>query len=97
MAVRQWYGRRRRSRIRAVQLDKIRSVLGIRRMDRVLNARIRELCGMAKGVYERIEEDVLHWFSYVERMENDRIAKRIYVRVFSGSSSAGQPRKEEVD
>ena len=39
-----------RSRIRAVQMDKIRSLLGIRRMDRVPNARIRELCGMAKGV-----------------------------------------------
>ena len=55
-----------RSRIRAVQMDKIRSLLGIRRMDRVLNARIRELCGMAKGVDERIEEDVLHWFNHVK-------------------------------
>ena len=31
-----------RSRIRAVQMDKIRSLLGIRRMDRVPNVRIRE-------------------------------------------------------
>ena len=35
-------------------------------MDRFPNARIRELCGMAKEVGERIEEDVLHWFSLVE-------------------------------
>ena len=52
---------------------------------------------MAKGLDERIEEDVLHWFSQMERMENDRIAKRLYVGEFAGSSSAGQPRKEEVD
>ena len=52
---------------------------------------------MAKGVDERIEEHVLHWFSHVERMENDRIAMRLYVGEFAGSSSAGQPRKEEVD
>ena len=52
---------------------------------------------MAKGVYERIEEDVLHWFSHMERMENDRIDKRLYVGEFVGSSSAGQPRKEKVD
>ena len=32
-----------RSRIRAVQMDKIRSLLGIRRMDRVPNAWIRKL------------------------------------------------------
>ena len=50
---------------------------------------------MAKGGDERIE-DVLQWFSHVERMENERIAKRLYVGEFAGSSSAAQPRKEEV-
>ena len=52
---------------------------------------------MPKGVDERIEEDVLHWYSHVERMENDKIFMRFYVGEFAGSSSAGQPRKEEVD
>ena len=52
---------------------------------------------MAKGVDEKIEEDVLHCFSHVERMENDRIAKRLYVGEFVGRSSAGLPRKGEVD
>ena len=47
-----------RARIRVVQMDKIRSLLGIRRMDRVPNARIRELCGMAKGVDERIKRKI---------------------------------------
>ena len=46
---------------------------------------------------ERNGEDVLHWFSHVERMEKDRIAKILYVGEFAGSSSAGHPRKEEVD
>ena len=32
-----------RSRVRAVQMDNLRGLLGIRRMDRVTNARIREL------------------------------------------------------
>ena len=53
---------------------------------------------MAKGVEERIEEGVLHWFSHMERMENDRIANRFYAGEFAGSSSsADQPRKEGVD
>ena len=42
--------------IKAVQMDKIRSLLGIRRMDRIPNARTKELCGMAKGVYERLRK-----------------------------------------
>ena len=86
-----------RSRIRVVQMDKIRSLLGIGRMDRVPNARIREFCGVAKGVDERIEEDVRRWFSHVERMKNDITAKRVYVGECTGSCSAGQSQKEEVD
>ena len=39
--------------------------LGIRRMIRVLHAQIRDLCGVGKGINER--------------MENDRIAKGMYV------------------
>ena len=38
---------------------------------------MRELCGVMKGVDKRIDEDVLLWFNQVERMERDRIAKRV--------------------
>ena len=48
-----------RSRIRAVQMDKLRGLLGIRRMGEVPNARIRQLCGVTKGVDEKIDEGVL--------------------------------------
>ena len=75
-----------RSRIRVVQMDKI-SFLGIRRMDRVLNTQIRELCGMGKG-----------WMKGLRKMFSiDRIVKRLYIGEFAGSSSASQPQKEEVD
>ena len=37
-----------RSRIMAVQMDILRGLQGIRRMDRFPNARIRELCGVKK-------------------------------------------------
>ena len=70
---------KKRSRIRVVQMDSLRGLLGISRMDRVPNARIRELWGVTKGVDERIDEGVLWWFSHVERIENDRIAKRVYI------------------
>ena len=47
-----------RSRIRAIQMDNLRGLLGIRRMDRVLNTRIWDLCGVMM-VDERIDECVL--------------------------------------
>ena len=68
---------RERSRVRAVQMDNLRGLLGIRRM----YAWIWELCGVKKGLDEKIDEAVLWWFGHVERMERDRIDKRVYVGV----------------
>ena len=58
-----------------VQMDSLRGLLGIMRMDRVPNARIGELGGVTKGVDERINESVLRWFAHVGRMWNHRIFK----------------------
>ena len=57
-------------------MDNLGGLLGIRRMDRIPNARIRELGGVRKGLDERIDESILRWFRHVESMERDRIAKR---------------------
>ena len=38
---------------------------------------------------ERIDEGMLQWFS--QRMEKDRIAKRVYVGECTGSCSVGRP------
>ena len=45
-----------RSRVRTVEMDNPRGLLGIRRMDKVTNAWIRELCGLRKGLDERIDD-----------------------------------------
>ena len=78
-----------RSRIRAVDIDNLRGFIGIRRMDKVPNAWIKELCRLKKGVDERIDEGVLRWFNHVERW-SDRIAKRIYFGESAGSRSVGK-------
>ena len=60
MVVRQLYGGRRRDlKIRAVQKDNLRRLLGIRKMDKVSNARIKQLCRVTKDVDEKIDEGVL--------------------------------------
>ena len=78
-------------------MDTHRSFLGIRMMDRVPNARIMELCGVKKGLDERIDEGVFQWFAHVERMERGIIAKRVYLGEFAGILSAGRPRKRWLD
>ena len=52
---------------------------------------------MTKEVDERTDEGVLRSFAHVGRMENDRIAKRVYVEKFAGSHSVSQPWKRWID
>ena len=85
------------SRIRAAQMDNHRGLLGFRRMDRVPNGRVRELCGVTNGLDKRINEGVLQWFGYVERMEKERIAKVVYIGECAGNHSVGRPRKRWID
>ena len=77
--------------------SRVRGLLGIRRMDRILNAWIRELCGVRKGLDERINEGILQWFGHVERMEGDRITKKVYVGECAGIRSLGKPQKRWID
>ena len=53
-----------RSRIRTVQMENLKGLLGIRRMDIVPNAQIIQLCEVMKGVDEKID-GVLRWFSHL--------------------------------
>ena len=48
-------------------------------------------------VDERIDEGVLQFLGHVERMENDIIAKRIYVGECAGSHSMGMQWKRWID
>ena len=52
---------------------------------------------MTKRVDERIDEGVLLWFGHVKRMENDKIAKRVYVGVCAGSHLVNRPRKRWIN
>ena len=47
-------------------------------------------------MYERID-GVLWWFIHVERMENDRIDKRVYVGECAGNCSVGWLWKRWID
>ena len=49
-------------------MNNLRGLLGIRKMDRVPNVQIRELCVVRKGQDERIDEGIQRWFYHVQRM-----------------------------
>ena len=49
------YREKERSRIRAVQIENLRGLLGIKRMDKIPIARIKQLCGVSKSLDEKID------------------------------------------
>ena len=77
--------KKERFRILGVRMDNLRGLLGIRRMDKVPNARISQLCEMTKGVDEK----------GVERKMNDRITKRVYVWECTDGQPQRFPRYQE--
>ena len=52
--------RRERSRIKSVQMDNIRGLFGMRRIERKSKAQLRELGDVKKRVDERKDERVPH-------------------------------------
>ena len=65
-------------------------------MDKFPYVRIRKLCRVMKRVYERVD-GVLWWFGHVQRMEINRVVKRVYVGESAGNRSVGRQRKRWID
>jgi hypothetical protein len=86
-----------RSKVQAVQMDNLRGILGVRRIDKMRNEHIRELCGVKKGVTERINEYILRWFGHMERMDVNRLVKRMYNSECVGDRPVGRPKKRWIE
>ena len=78
-------------------MGNLRSLLGVKRMNKVPNARMRQMCGVTEDVDEKIDEGVFRWFGHVERVQRDRIVKRVYVGECAGSRSLGRPQNRWID
>jgi len=82
-----------RRKVEAVEMSCLRSICGVRRIDRISNVEIRRRCGKNVGVGERMDQGVLRWFGHMERMGEERLVKRMYDSVVRGVRGRGRPRK----
>ena len=55
------------------------------------NEEIRRRCGLQRSLSERREAAVLRWFGHVERMEGERLVKKIYRAEVEGNRGRGRP------
>ncbi|XP_060809954.1 uncharacterized protein LOC132904043 [Amyelois transitella] len=85
------------SRINAVEMRALRSMLGVKLSDRIRNSVIRECCDVKEDVVTGIEKGMLRWFGHVERMNENRLTKQIYKESVEGKVGVGRPRRTYLD
>lgn len=73
-------------------MTSLRRMCGKTLIDRVRNSSIREECGVNVGVVTRMNVNKLRWFGHVERMNEDRVTKKIHMAERKGIRRRGRPR-----
>ena len=88
---------RERKGMEAVEVNCLRNICGLRRIDRVLRLEIRRKCEKNVSVSQRIDQDVLRWFGHVERMGDERMASRVIESDVRGVRRIGRAKKGWMD
>ena len=66
-------------------------------MDRVRNEEVRRRAGIERELACRSNRRVLRWFGHVERMDEYRMARRVFMAEGSGGRVQGRPRLGWMD
>ncbi len=66
-------------------------------MDRVRNEEVRRRTGVVKELTERAQQGVLRWFGHVERIEEERLVKKVTRSDVRGVRPRGKPRMRWLD
>ena len=81
-----------RRRLNVFEMKCLRSMAAVSRLDTFRNEEVRERTGVREELASRVDMNVLRWFGHVERMENDRLLKRVMNAEVSGRGARGRPR-----
>ena len=86
-----WLKEGEKKRLNVFETKCLRKICGVTVMDRIRNVLIREEVGVIRDLADRAENCVQRWFGQVERMDVERMAKRIYVLGVEGRLGRGIP------
>ena len=75
----------------------LRSMTGVSQWDRVRNEVGRAKTGVRRELATRVDMNVLRWFGHTERMDNERLLKKVMNAKVDGRSARGRPRFGWVD
>ena len=70
----------------------LRSMTGVSQLDRIRNEVVRARTGVRRELAARVDMNVLRWFGHVEKMDNERLLKKVINAKVDGRSARGRPR-----
>jgi hypothetical protein len=80
-----------RRKLNVCEMKALRAICNVSVLDRIRNEEIRERCGCEESIVKKAERGILRWFGHVERMEEDRMAKKVYNAEVPGQRPRGRP------
>ena len=81
-----------RQKLNVFEMKCLRNMTGVSRLDRVRNEVVRARTGVRRELAARVDVNVLRWFGHVERMDNERLLKKVMNAKVDGRSARGRPR-----
>ena len=66
-----------RRKVNVLEMNCLRSLVGVSRMDRVRNEEVSRRAGIERELASRADQRVLRWFGHVKRMDEYRMARRV--------------------
>ena len=88
--------KRQQSKIQATQMNVLRKIEGVSRLDRVRNVDVREKL-QQEGVLDMVKSRQEKWKIRVEEMSLERTTKKIFVGEMEGKRPRGRPRLKWTD
>ena len=86
-----------RRKVNVLDMKCLRSLVGVSRMDRVRNEEMRRRAGIEKELANRADQRVLRRFGHMERMDANRMARKVLMAEVSGGRVRGRPRLGWMD
>ena len=66
-----------RQKLNVFEMKCLRTMTGVSRLARVRNEVVRARTGVRRELAARVDMNVLRWFGHVERMDNERLLKKV--------------------
>ena len=80
-----------------LEMKCLRSLVGVSRIDKVMNEEVRRRAGIERELASIADQRVLRWFRHVERMDENRVARKVLMAEVSGGRVRGRPRLGWMD